>query len=159
MRVEKIYHGVKTVLEGEELERMLERFQIYNIDEVQRRFETDDPTVAIKMTAYKVYADLHPDFEIDKDKINAHQSADSRKADLLFRVGLYLAVKFLYPTIKSGIFFDGSPAFTDEDTAWTGPGSYFAGLSKKITLEGLVRSALGEMEPGAGFSSQESLLN
>ncbi len=159
MRVEKTYHGVKTVLEGEELERMLERFKIYNIDEVQRRFETDDPTVAIKMTAYKVYADLTPDFKIDINEINAHKSTNSRKADLLFRTALYLAVKCLYPTIKTEIFFDGNPASTDEDTVWTNPGSHFAGLSKKITLEGLVRSALGEMGPGAGFSSKESLLN
>jgi hypothetical protein len=46
---------------------------------------------------YKVYADLYPSFEINRDKLNNKQGADARKSDLLYRVVLYLTVKCLYP--------------------------------------------------------------
>ncbi len=159
MRVEKTYDGIKTVLEGKELERLLERFQVYDMDYVQRYFETDDTPIAMKMTAYKVYADLYPAFEADMDNINNLETPDSRNVDLFFRTVLYLAVKCLYPTIQSGIFFDENPAAGEQGSAWTGPGTYFGNLSQKIRREVFLRSALREMGSKAGSGNEDSVLN
>jgi len=145
MRFEKTYDGVKTVLEGQELQNMLTQFSGYNLKAVKRRFETDDLTLAMKMTCFKVYADLYPDFKIDRDKINNKQGADNQKADLLYRVVLYLTVKCLYPVVKPEVFFDGQPSL-DGEAVWTGPGGYFKSLSQTTTLEKLLSSALKQLE-------------
>jgi hypothetical protein len=94
---------------------------------------------------YKVYADLYPNFKISLEILNNHQSDDARKSDLLYRVVLYLTVKCLYPVIKPEVFFDGEPSL-DGEADWTGPGGYFKSLSKTITLEKLLSSAVKELE-------------
>ena len=94
---------------------------------------------------YKVYADLYPDFQIDRDKINNQQGADNRKADLLYRVALYLTVKCLYPVTKPEVFFDGPPSL-DGEADCTGPGGYFKSLSQTTTLEKLLSSAVKQLE-------------
>jgi hypothetical protein len=141
MRYEKIYNGFKTVLEGSELDRLLEFFQVYETEEVKRRFETDDPLVVIQMTAYKAFADMYPDFDTTTKNINGLISPDSRKAKLLYAVTMYLTVKCIMPDIDWNIFFDVEPVIGKKDEKLFRPGTNFHKLSRQITVEVLLRSA------------------
>ncbi len=149
MRFERSYGGVKTILEGEELESLLVLFQDYRYERVMKQMRTDDALFTLRAMAYKAYSKFNPDFEVNAESVNTQVSLDSRKAHLLFVVVLYLTVKFILPARKWETFFDSQPLEeASGDPAGGFREDFYRKMAKKITPQDIVRSAMA-MEGGA----------
>ena len=114
MRLEKTFKGIKTILEGAELEKLIEIFESYNLDKVQTELDEEDPLTAMQMIAFKAYAKLHPNYQISVEKVMNLSDPDTRKANLLFRWMAFSTMKALLPDMQWQNYFEVDPLAVPE---------------------------------------------
>jgi len=94
LRFEYEYDGVITVLEGRELDRLLDNF-FRNYDE-QRENESNRQK-AFTAATLLAYQDLYGEDVICEDDLKKLSTADARKADLFYKGMLLMLYEITYP--------------------------------------------------------------
>lgn len=119
LRFEAKQNGVLTVLEGEELERLIKRFYWHHSREIKKHKE---PMNAFLLSLARAYQVLYSKDVVRQDDLRDLSTPDARKIDLFYK-GMYLLLcEALYPD-------------EDWEKKWLGKGSFMEFVNQVIQLK------------------------
>lgn len=108
IRFEKTYNGVKTVLEGPELGTLIDALTELDLDGLKKPFK-DDEAGFIAVWALEAYKKVYPDSGIDVTNWEERATDDARKADLFYKVMVYMLGRLYNVDRKWQALFDCKP--------------------------------------------------